>query len=142
MPSTRTRAPTLERQVYVQVPPERLFDSGRIRARGPVDRVVLVASHDRAEITTEPVAAEEVAARMLASLAEERAVFMAYYRQFRFAFPDRGSAVVEDAERIEHQLLTTALTGLDLVWVRHPYPLEISAMRQPVVDALALVAQP
>jgi hypothetical protein len=131
----RRAAPVLRRQVSVQVPPSRLFGPGGMQPSGTLDHVLLVANHTSDSVEVEPVGPDEVGARMRASLEDERSEFMAYYRQFRFAFPDRRSTVVEDATDAEARLLGSVLTGVPCHWVRHPYPVTISGLVDPVLSA-------
>ena len=87
--------PVAARQAYLQIPPRELFGADRVVLRAPLDATVLLLSHSSPEITAEIVEQTEVARRMKASLAEERARFMAHYRQFCYAFGDRPNPMVE-----------------------------------------------
>jgi hypothetical protein len=100
----RRVAPVVRRQAFVQVPPARLFGEDAIALQGRLDHVLLVTSTDRDEVTVEPVSGASVAARMAASLEDERSMFMQLYRQFRFLFPERRSAAVEQAPGVERRL--------------------------------------
>jgi hypothetical protein len=131
----RRAEPVIRRQAYRQVPPHELF-AGRTAPTARLDALLLVTSWDRGHVAVEPVDPQLVAARMRASLAEERAAFLAHYRQFRFAFPDRRSTVVDDAERIEERLLHQVLAGAPAHAVRHPYPFELASLVAPVTAAL------
>lgn len=124
----RRAAPVLRRQVYVQMPPAQLFGVERLALRGRLDRLVLASSHEDAAIRVDTVDGTQVADRMAASLVQEREPFMAAYRQFRFAFPDRSSPVVDAAEALEKELLHRSLDGRTAWWVRHPYPMQIGAL--------------
>ncbi|MBA2768795.1 MAG: hypothetical protein H0U35_06640 [Sporichthyaceae bacterium] len=83
-----------------------------------------------------PTSGEEVADRMRASLQEERAPFMASYRQFRFAFPDRCSDLVERAEELEAKLLMRVFAGRAAYEVGHPYPFQLADLVLPVREAV------
>lgn len=135
----RRLAPVVGRQAYVQVPPLELFGHNGTVARHHLDCLVLVTSHDSSRTELRPVEARHVARRMMASLAEEREPFMAYYRQFRFAFPERSSPVVEQAAELEEKLLTSMLSGLPTWQLSHPYPVNIAELAPPVLAALAQV---
>ncbi len=132
----RRASPLVERQAFLQVPPTELFGAERVLLRAALESVVLVLSHSRPEITVEPAKGEEVAARMLASLAEERAAFMAHYRQYLFAFPDRANAVVETAASREADLLAAVFDGRLVTKVAHPYPCDIAALGRAVLSAV------
>ncbi|TQN37894.1 hypothetical protein FHU33_4567 [Blastococcus colisei] len=132
----RRTAPVLRRQAYVQVPPARLFGADAIALRGRLDHIVLVVSHDRDDVSIEPVPGTQVAARMLASLEDERSPFLQLYRQFRFLFPDRRAAVVEEAPAIERRLLEQTLSDRPAHLLRHPYPVHIESLVEPVEQML------
>ena len=135
----RKGAPALERQAYLQIPPDELFGVDAVTLRGTADAVVLVESHDSPDIVTEPTTGSEVAARMAFSLADERTRFLAHYRQFRYAFPGAKSSVVEAAEPLESALLVKLLGELPSAKVMHPSPCDIAALGQ-AVHAAALEA--
>ncbi len=132
----RRATPVLGRQVYVQIPPARLFGDEAIDLHGRLDHAFFVSSHEARDLRVEPVNPADVAARMVHSLAEERLEFMRYYRQYRFAFPDRRSAVVETASDTERRLLEDCLAGLPASWIRHPYPVDIRSIYDHAVGLL------
>lgn len=136
----RRGAPVLRRQAYRQVPPADLFGPGGTVDRARMDAVLLVRSHDHPAVTAEPVDGTVVAEVMRASLAEERSAFLADYRQFRFAFPDRSSDVVERAEEIEAKLLTRLFAGRPAYRISHPYPMRLADLVPPVRTALSRLA--
>jgi hypothetical protein len=131
----RKALPVLERQAYVQVPPQQLFGASKMDLRGHLDTAVLVMSHSSAEITTQQAGAREVSTRMAASLAEERAPFMTHYRHFRFGCPDASSHLVETAAEIEQRLLALHFDGRPAAVVRHPYPCDIGSLGEAVLAA-------
>jgi hypothetical protein len=132
----RRAAPVVRRQAYVQLPPAELFGEEAIVLHGRLDHVILVASSDSDEVTVEPLSGAVVAARMRASLEEERAPFMEVYRQFRFLFPDRPSPVVEEATSIERRLLDQLLGDRPAHLLRHPYPVRLESLVGPVESLL------
>ena len=132
----RRAEPVVRRQAYVHVTPERLFGSSAVVLCGRLDVVLLLVSGDQPEVTVTPVSGAEVASRMLASLEEERAPFMAAYRQYRFAFPDRRSPVVEQAAELERVLLDRVLGGRTAHQVTHPYPVRLRDLVGPVESVL------
>jgi hypothetical protein len=131
----RRAEPVLRRQAFRQIPPAELF-GGHIEAEADLDVLLFVTSHDRSWVEVTPVPSATVAARMRASLAEERAAFMAHYRQFRFAFPDRRSEVVERAPELEQALLDSRLGGLPAFQLGHPYPFDLTGLAGPVAALL------
>ena len=132
----RRTAPVLRRQAFVQVPPGRLFGADAIALHGRVDHVLFVASHDSDAVTIEPIDGASVAARMLASLEEERGPLLDVYRQFRFLFPERRAAAIEEAPAIERRLLERYLADRPAHVLRHPYPVELDSLVEPVETAL------
>jgi len=134
----RRANPVVRRQAYVHVTPERLFGSSAVVLRGKLDAVLLLASHDQPTVSVVPIEGHEVSRRMRASLEEERAPFMAAYRQFRFAFPDRSSRVVEQAAALEAELLGRLLDDRTAHLVGHPYPVRLDALIEPVESILPI----
>jgi hypothetical protein len=132
----RRAAPVVRRQAYVQLPPAELFGEDAVVLHGRLDHVLLVASSDSDQVTVEPVPGAAVAARMRASLEEERAPFLEAYRQFRFLFPDRPAPVVEEAAAIERRLLDQALADRPAHLLRHPYPVRLESLVEPVESLL------
>jgi hypothetical protein len=132
----RRAEPILGRQLYVQVPPARLFGDHGAVATAQLDRLVFVTSHELPKVSLTEVPAREVASRMLASLQEEREPFMGYYRQFRFAFPQLSSPVVEEAAALEQRLLERALSGRQAWHLGHPYPVEIESLIAPLLHLI------
>ena len=131
----RKGSPVVARQAYLQIPPAELFGAEQVVLQGHLDAVVLVASHESSDIIIEAPTQSEVSGRMGASLADERAVFMSVYRQFRYAFPRSTSAVVEAAEAIEERLLSQLLDPLPAAKVLHPYHCDIAALGRAVRSA-------
>lgn len=133
----RRGAPVLRRQVSVQVPPARLFGTHAIAPEAKIDRVVFMSSHDRPALRLEPMEGDELARRVLASLEHERNLLLSYYRQFRFAFPDRVSDLLERAPAIESKLAEQALANRPVSWMRHPYPCQIDSLFAPISALLS-----
>jgi hypothetical protein len=130
-------APLIRRQAYVQVPPDRIFGEDAVELHGRVDHVVLVVSHDRDTVGIEPVPGPVVAARMRASLEEERSRFLQLYRQFRFLFPGRASPGIEEASATEARLLDELLAVRPAHVLRHPYPVRLESLVAPVESVLS-----
>jgi hypothetical protein len=128
----RLRAP-VERQLSVQVPTERLLGRAALPDGARLDRLVMVVSHDEAELIVEPADGLDLARRATESFLFEVLDLLGHYRRFRFAFPDRRNVHLDDLETRHGQAVTAALAGLPAVTLRHPYPLEIPRL----YDALA-----
>lgn len=120
----------LERQLYVDVAPGRLFGRGVGAMAANLDRVFLVSSHAAPDIVVEPIDAQEIVACMPYSLQYERAGLFEHYLKFRFAFPDpdKANPLVEQADAVQRGLLEQALRGKPAYAVRHPYPVEIDRL--------------
>jgi hypothetical protein len=117
--------PLLRRQLHVNWAPEQIFGASSLALSGTPDKVFFVASHELPDVTVERMPPDEVADRMIFSLQDERDDFMAYYRKFRFAFPDRPNAFIEGADELQRSLLERALRGKEAYAVHHPYPVAI-----------------
>jgi hypothetical protein len=124
----RRVAPLLRKQLFVDIPPERLVAGGLGALSGSFDRLFLLASHEAPDVTVEPIDPLEVGRRMVFSLQHERLAFMTYYLQFRFAFPDQRNPVVEEAEELQREALERVLAGKPAYAVYHPYPASIPAL--------------
>lgn len=118
-------SPLVKQQLFVQMPPQQLFGQKLGTLAGKLDKVIFVMSHEPDEIIVEPIAAEEVAERMVFSLLEERMDLLAYYRRFQFAFPTAHNELIEQAEERQRALLARALADKEAYVVYHPYPVTI-----------------
>lgn len=126
--AVRRVLPLLRRQSFVDVEPGRLFAQKPGKLAAPFDRLFFVASHESSEIRVREIEPEEVARRMVFSLAHERLDFQAFYLAFRFAFPDRASEVVERATELERAALDRLLAGKPAFEVLHPYPVSLDGL--------------
>ncbi len=132
----RRARPLLERQRYVHVPPLEVFGAERCIGEAVPGRLFFVATHESPEVVARPADPAEIAARMVFSLGEERADLLSCYRKFRFAFPERSSALIEGCEALEREMLARALGGLEAYEVLHPYPVPIPALFQAMKERL------
>jgi hypothetical protein len=121
-------AELVKRQQYVQLSPHKLFAARTGSLSGVLEKVFFVSSCQSREITVRPTDPREIARRMVFSLREERGDFLSYYHKFRFAFPDCGNELIEQAEALERELLTRALADRLAYCVEHPYPVSIPAL--------------
>lgn len=134
----RRVSPVLKRQLNVQIPPKRLFGDAAGSINGVPQKFFFVASHAAPDIVMQRSEAVQIARRMVFSLQEERADFMAYYRKFRFAFPEARNELIETLEDREREMLIAALAQLDAWEVYHPYPVSIPLL----YDAMRPAFQP
>jgi hypothetical protein len=105
-----------------------------------MDAAILLLSHTSQEITTGAMWPTELAGRMAASLQEERAAFLAHYRQFRYAFPHSPSSVIDLLDPLEEELLATSFDRRPCLKVAHPHPCDIKALGQAVLEAAQALA--
>ena len=104
---------------------------------------ILLLSHTSEETTTGVTGPTELSGRMAASLEEERATFMAHYRQFRYAFPQLSSPVLEVLDQVEAELLAASFDQRPCLKVCHPHPCDITELGQAVLEAAdALAGRP
>lgn len=125
--------PLLARRSHVNIAPERLPGGRPMPTSAPFDRLFLVASEEPEAVTVDPVDPLEVADRMAASLHFERTPLHEWYDRYRFAFPGRRMARLDDADATERRLLRSVFAGKPAWVARHPYPVELARLR----DAMA-----
>jgi hypothetical protein len=133
----RKGAPAIARQAYLQIAPRDLFGTAAVTLHGSLDAVVLVMNSESPGMVVEPITGDEVARRMAASLADERAPFMEHYAHFRYAFPAASSDVVAQASAMEKALLSRLLDGRAAAKVSHPYPCDIAALGRAVMSGVS-----
>jgi hypothetical protein len=94
--------------------------------RTSVDVIFLLIAHSDPEILVERCDAEDVTRRMVNATMHEQRDFFAYYRAFKFGFPDRSNQMLEHAEDHLRSRLRGALATKRTHVVSHPYggPLE------------------
>jgi hypothetical protein len=124
----RRAEPIISRQAYAQLEPHAVFGGVVGPTSVPLDVVLLVLSHDSDEVVLEPGEPAQVAGRMRHSLEHERLPLTSCYQQFRYAFPERSSAALESAGRLDAELLESALAGKPTYVLRHPYPVELGRL--------------
>lgn len=129
----RRAQPIVARQGNIRVPPHELFGGRMVEGRSPLDIVLFVQTHDSPNTVIESIPGGEVSRRMLHSLAHERLAFTALYQQYRYAFPDRSSRVVESAGCREAQLLSRAFDNRNAFMVKHPYPVDLKELGNALV---------
>lgn len=120
--------PLVQRQLYVHFPPHYLFGADKVQFTGTIDKVIFAASHRAPAIDVSPASPDEIARRMIFSLAEEYQEFYAFYHKFRFAFPNRPNPRIEQSEETQRKMLESALRGKPAIAITHPYPVQIPAL--------------
>ena len=120
-------APLLNRQLFVDIEPARLF--GRVGPESAAfDRLFFLVSSESPEIAVEPVDPLDVGERMLFSLQHERLDFTAAYLKYRFSFPAAANPFIEELEELERKALARAFAGKPAFIVHHPYPCSLDAL--------------
>lgn len=115
---------------HSDVPAHALFGEARVAGDGPIDRVFLLMSAAVDEVVVRPLDALEAADRLVFAHQHHRRSLLASYAEFRYAFPDRPSDVLETAEARERDLLNRYLRGKPSYLVEHPHPVEITALAE------------
>jgi hypothetical protein len=118
----------VKRQLYVQLPPEKLFGPSPAGIEARLEKIFFVVSRDRPDITVQQIDAKEIAERIVFSLQEERMDFMSYYFKYRFAFPERSNSLIDQAEEIQRKLVLKALAGKEAYAIYHPYPFSFASL--------------
>ena len=131
----RLRAP-IERQLSVQVPTERLLGRPALPGGAHLDRLVFVVSHDDPAVTVTAADPDVLARRATQSFLFELLDLLGHERRFRFAFPDRHDALLDELTE-RHETATRAVfAGLPALTLAHPYPLEIHRLHEALAPAL------
>lgn len=118
----------VKRQLYVQLPPEKLFGPKADAVDVQPEKIFFVISYDRSEVTVQPLDPKEIAERIVFSLQEERMDFMSYYFKYRFAFPACANTLIDNVEEVERALALKVVAGKEAYAIYHPYPFAISSL--------------
>ena len=118
----------IERQLWVRIPPHELFGSSACSQSCDLDVVLLVVSHESADIVVEETDARDVAHRMTFSFLHEHADLQELYLKWRFAFPESPNATLDSLEDVARDTLTEAIAGKPTYAVYHPFPPSIPAL--------------
>ena len=112
--------PGLEHNARYCLAPDVLFGDRAGHGATTIDVALLAVVSARPQTTVRPVASAEIAARMPASLLHERRELLDAYAMYRFAFPDRSSAILEAGFGPERRVLEAALSSARTYVVEHP----------------------
>ncbi|MHB9091701.1 MAG: hypothetical protein ACYC7H_09790 [Chloroflexota bacterium] len=118
--------------------PVLLFGKNVRSVAAPVDLVFLAGVGHA--VSVGPVPADEVARRMVASLAFERRSLTTLYQHFRYAFPERRSELLETAGQREGEYLRQAFQGKPAYEVLHPYPVPLNSLFEATLPIVRLEA--
>jgi hypothetical protein len=120
--------PGLEHHARCSLAPDVLFGDQMGQGVTTIDVALLAVVADRPQTTVRPVAAADIAARMPASLVRERRELLDAYNMHRFAFPDRGSPILEAGFEPERRVLEAALSHAETYVLEHPMPVALEAL--------------
>jgi hypothetical protein len=120
--------PLLRAGLNVRALPRTMFQDRFCDRGATVDRVFLVVSHSEPDLVVVPCDPIEIARRMVNSNEHEETEFTAYYRAFKYAFPQWANEFLEEAPSLQRTLLTRALSGKKAYAVFHPYPVSFEAL--------------
>lgn len=118
----------VQRQLYVQLPPEKLFGQKAEKTDVNPEKIFFVVSHDQPDVTVQPIDSRELAERMVFSLQEERMEFLSFYFKYRFAFPECSNPLIDQAEEIQRRLMLRVMASKEAYAIYHPYPFSIPAL--------------
>jgi hypothetical protein len=102
-----------------------------------VDAVVLALATTGNRTIVRPADPGDVGARIAHSNAHERLDFVAAYRKFRYAFPDRPSPLLDGLDAAERSLLDERLRGLPTFRLEHPHPPRLDEIHRALAPVLA-----
>ena len=118
----------VQRQLYIQLPPERLFGQKAEETDANPSKIFFVVSHDQNDVKVQSIDSQELGERMVFSLQEERMEFLSHYFKYRFAFPECSNPLIDQAEEIQRRLILRAFANKDAYAIYHPYPFSIASL--------------
>lgn len=121
--------PALERGGRVTVTPSRLFrkegdDSWSFSPSAPLDKLFFLITTNEKEISVRPASAADVVQRLVDCAQYERRHLLGLYTKFKYAFPDKRSAIIEEAREREASMLMKALASKEIFLVELPFPFD------------------
>jgi hypothetical protein len=116
-----------QRRLKAELSPEEVF-GGRTSPVATPRAVFLMTSHAASDVVVEPTDVSALAERLALSVQQEMLGLVGHYLAFRFAFPERRSALLEATQPAAAGLLRGALAGVAAFVVRHPYPVPLAAL--------------
>jgi hypothetical protein len=105
-------------------------DGWQSATSAPLETVFFLLTSDSQKIQVRPAEAAAVAGRLADCALYERRAFYGLYRRFRYAFPQRGSALIEGARAAEAEMLTHALSSKRIFSVEAPFPFNPAALHE------------
>ena len=120
--------PTLRKQLNIRVNPEEIFNGKELWGQVNLNRLVIIMSHNKDDITVDEFNTKEMADRMITSNLYELDSFNNYYSLFKFAFPGVKNDFLENVDEIYNELLPNAISGIESYKVLHPYPVSFEKL--------------
>lgn len=113
----------------VTVTPSRLFRKGdnvswSLSHTAPLDKVFFLMTTSGGRISVRPADSTRVVQRLVDCAQYERRRLTGLYTKFRYAFPDRRSAIIEEARERETGMLMKALESKEVFLVEVPFPFD------------------
>ncbi|MGB5847051.1 MAG: hypothetical protein WBH40_01110 [Ignavibacteriaceae bacterium] len=120
--------PTLRKQLNIRVNPEEIFN-GKVRwSQVNLNKLVIIMSHNKDDITLDKCNTNKIADRMITSNLYELDSFNNYYNIFKFAFPGVKNDFLENLDKIYNKILPNAISGIESYKVLHPYPVSFEKL--------------
>lgn len=126
-----------KKQRHIYISPAKLFGDQATAPAAPFQKLFLTLSHESQEIIVREIPFEAALDKIVFSLMYEWQEFMAYYIQFRYAFPARANPVIDELEKRQRDLLSGILAGKDIYMVHHPHPVPLDALYNALVPHIA-----
>jgi hypothetical protein len=120
--------PTLRRQLNIRVNPEEIFNGKVCWSQVNLNKLVIIMSHNKDDITLDKCNTNKIANRMITSNLYELDSFNNYYNIFKFAFPGVKNDFLENVDKIYNKLLPNAISGIESYEVLHPYPVSFEKL--------------
>ena len=123
-------------QQSIVLRPQALFGPEACTLQSGLDVVIVAIGRDSPRVDIEATPVEQVARQMAVSFKFEHATLLSCYDKFRFAFPDRRNALLDDLEEIYFGHALQGLSGKPAFTMLHPYPVSIDSLRNAVAPLI------
>ena len=120
---------------HVDVRPADLFGPGRCSHAGQLNEMLLLVRRDAPGIEVRPIPGHTVAERMLFAHLHHRLDLIGRYWQFRYAFPERQTDLLDQLETLERGLLRHALADRPAWLVEHPGRVDLQRLFEAIAAA-------
>jgi len=120
--------PVLKRQLNIRVGPQLFFKGNVHWEQVNLNRLIIIMSHNKEDITLNKCNALEIADQMIISNLYELDSFYDYYSKFKYAFPTIKNDFLENINEFYKQLLPNAIAGIESYKVLHPYPVSFEKL--------------